>query len=786
MDEELRIEEYKNPAGGRGAVKGAINAFWQQRIPLKVIESFRKANTPHGFDCPGCAFPDKNQGAGIDSCEQGQKAIAWELTTKQTDADFFAKHPLSELRHWSNIDLENQGRLTTPLRYDAATDTYRPVAWSEAFALIARALKNLTPANVAFYTSGRASNEASFLWQLLARTYGTANLPDSSNLCHEPSGYAMKDMLGVSKGTCSLEDFERAELIMVIGQNPASNHPRMMAALHAANKRGAQIIAFNPLAELGFRNFSDPKEIGEMLTNRGRKIAGRVYAVKIGGDLAALKGTMKILIERDAARPARDSKLDLAFIARHTHGFEVFRDDLLAQPWEPLLAESGLTRDDLEGIADLYEQSNATMCTWCMGITHHENAHATVQTIVNLLLLKGNIGKPGAGAVPIRGHSNVQGNRSMGATGNVAKVFLDNLEKIFQVPVHRAAGLDAIGTIRALLDGSMRGFLGLGGNFGVAAPDSPRLLAALERTDLTVHIATKLNRTHLFPGKVGLLLPSLGRTDIDARSNAVQSNAVQSSAVQVISVEDSMSMTHASGGIRKPLSDQMMGEPAIVCGIGAALVDASVDENVAENTIDYTIGWRAFANDYSLIRDRIETCLQGVTSGFTGYNNKLLEPGGFHLVNYAAERRWKTQSGRAEFRIHAVATNGHVQRARIKEPQTLVLMTIRSHDQFNTTVYSLNDRYRGIFGGRNVILMNADDMAARQLQAGVFVDIETVSEDDIQRAVHNFQVVEYDIPRGCAAAYFPEATPLIPVDLISTHTATPTYKEIPVLVRACR
>lgn len=764
--DELRIEEYKHPAGGRGAVKGAVNAFLQQRIPLKVIESFRKANTPHGFDCPGCAFPDKNQGAGIDSCEQGQKAIAWELTTKRTDADFFATHPLDALRHWNNIDLENQGRLTTPLRYDAASDTYRPIAWPEAFALIARSLQALPPASVAFYTSGRASNEASFLWQLLARTYGTSHLPDSSNLCHEPSGHAMKDMLGVGKGTCSLEDFERAELIMVIGQNPASNHPRMMAALHAANKRGAHIIAFNPLAELGFRNFSDPKEIGEMLTNRGRKIAGRVYAVRIGGDLAALKGVMKVLIERDAGRTPAQSRLDLAFIAQHTRGFDALREDLLAQPWSPLLAQSGLTRDDFEAIADLYEQSSATMCTWCMGITHHENAHATVQTIIDLLLLKGNIGKPGAGAVPVRGHSNVQGNRSMGATGSVSKSFLDNLEAVFGVPVHRPAGLDAIGTMRGLFDGSIRAFLGLGGNFGVAAPDSPRLLDALQRTELTVHIATKLNRTHLFPGKVGLLLPSLGRTDIDARSNAVQ----------VISVEDSMSMTHASGGIKKPLSDDMLGEPAIVCGIGAALADATTRTD--------PIGWRAFADDYGLIRDRIEACMQGVTSGFNGYNEKLQQPGGFHLVNYAAERRWKTASGRAEFRVHAVATDGPLQRARAREPLALALMTIRSHDQFNTTVYSPNDRYRGIFGGRNIILMNADDMAERGLADGAAVDIETVADDGIRRVVHDFRVVRYDIPRDCAAAYFPEATPLVPVDLVSTHTATPAYKEIPVVVRA--
>ncbi|MET0379476.1 MAG: FdhF/YdeP family oxidoreductase, partial [Spongiibacteraceae bacterium] len=677
--EDLKIEEYKDPAGGRGAVKGALNAFWQQRIPLQVIESFRKANTPYGFDCPGCAFPDKksgkNQPIGVDSCEQGQKAIAWEMTPKRTDAIFFAQYSVSELRTWTDLDLENQGRLTTPLRYDPALDHYLPVAWPEAFQIIAQQLLQLSAQAVAFYTSGRASNEAAFLWQLLARSYGSAHLPDSSNLCHEPSGYAMKDMLGVGKGTCTLEDFEHAELIIVLGQNPASNHPRMMAALHAASKRGANIIALNPLAELGFRNFSDPKDVREMLTNTGRKIAGKVYAVKIGGDLAALKGVMKIIVERDRQLPEGERELDLTFIAEHTVGFEAFKADLIAQPWHDLLSESGLTFADLVEIADLYTASSATMCTWCMGITHHENAHATVQGIVNLLLLKGNIGKPGAGAVPVRGHSNVQGNRSMGATGKVPESFLDNMERVFSVAVQRQPGLDAVGTVRGLLAGEIKALLALGGNFGVASPDSPRLLDALHRSELTVHIATKLNRTHLFPGTVGLLLPSLGRTDIDARS----------AAVQVITVEDSMSMTHASGGIKKPISDEMMGEPAIVSGIGAALSALSKSQD--------RIAWDEFADDYAQIRERIENCLDGVVKGFEDYNEKIAQPGGFHLCNDASLRRWQTPSGRAEFRVHAVTLDGPIHRARRKNPQTLALMTVRSHDQFNTTVYSLNDRY---------------------------------------------------------------------------------------------
>jgi len=762
--EDLKVEEYKNPAGGRGAVKGALNAFWEQRIPLKVIESFRKANVPHGFDCPGCAFPDKNQGGGIDSCEQGQKAIAWEMTSKRTDSEFFAQHSLAALRTRTDLELENHGRLTTPMRYDVNTDTYQPVSWLDAFDLIAHKLKQLPPDEVAFYTSGRASNEASFLWQLLARSYGTAHLPDSSNLCHEPSGFAMKDMLGVGKGTCSLDDFEHADLIIVLGQNPASNHPRMMAALHAASKRGAKIIALNPLAELGFRNFSDPKDVVEMVTNTGRKIAGRVYPVKIGGDLAALKGVMKIIVERNQQRAASYSEIDRKFIQQHTLGYDAFEADLRAESWDVLLTESGLTRADLEEIADLYVNADATMCTWCMGITHHENAHATVQTIINFLLLRGNIGKAGAGAVPVRGHSNVQGNRTMGATGKVSDRYLDNMERVFATRLQRRAGFDAIDTARGLIDRRIKGFLALGGNYGVAAPDSPRLLAALSRCELTVHIATKLNRTHLYPGKVGLLLPSLGRTDIDARSDAVQ----------LISVEDSMSMTHTSGGIKNPISHDMKGEPAIVCGIGAALSDVQHREA--------HIPWQTYADDYAQIRDAIEVCLDGVTQGFADYNNKVMQPGGFHLINQASLRQWKTPSGKAEFRVHAVATDTRRHRAVQANPSALTLMTVRSHDQFNTTVYSNNDRYRGIFGGRHVIFMNADDIAERGLSDGDYVDIEAIADDGVRRVVKEFRVVKYDIPRGNAATYFPEATPLIAVDLVSTHTATPAYKEIPVVV----
>ncbi len=749
-DDHPLVREFPHPAGGRHAVASALEAFWRQAIPLKAVESFRSANKAGGFDCPGCAFPDRHDGRAVDSCEQGQKAIAWEMTRRAADGEFFARHTLAELRTWPDRELENAGRLTEPLCYDVASDRYRPIDWAEACRRAAGLLGRLDPSTVAFYTSGRSSNEAAFLWQFLARAYGSANLPDSSNLCHEPSGYAMKDMLGVGKGTCSLEDFERAELIIVIGQNPASNHPRMMTALNAAAARGAAVIALNPLDELGFRNFADPKELGGMLTGRGRRVARKVYRVRIGGDLAALKGVMKILLERG------DAAVDREFIASHTQGFDAFAADIAGEPWEGILAESGLARRELEEIADLYQGSAATMCTWCMGITHHEQAVATVQSIVNFLLLKGNLGKPGAGAVPVRGHSNVQGNRTVGATGRVPPRFLDQLEAVFRVSVRREPGLDAVGVAHGLLAGHIRAFLALGGNYGVAIPDGPRVRAALESCELTAHVATKLNRTHLHPGRLGLLLPALGRTDRDGE--------------QRVSVEDSMSMTHASRGIQPPLSAAMKGEPVVVCALGEALLPDAAP-------------WGALAADYRLIRQRIEACLAGVFEGFAGYEEKLARPGGFWLPNPASQRTWNTVSGKAEFRVHPIA-EGPVHRARRRcGDAVLALMTVRSHDQFNTTVYGQDDRYRGVFGGRRVIFMNPDDLGRRGLRAGERVDIESVAEDGVSRRVTDFLAVAHDIPQGCAAAYFPEATPLMDLSLVSLHTATPAYKEIPVLVR---
>lgn len=756
---EAKARPYDQPAGGRGAVKSALAAFSQQGIPLKIFHSFAKANRPGGFDCPGCAFPDKGGGTGIDSCEQGQKAIAWEMTRQKADAEFFGQHTLSSLRNWTDHDLEGQGRLTQPLRYDATSDKYLPVSWEDAFKSIGAAMHLMHPDQCVFYASGRSSNEAAFLWQLVARGYGTGNLPDSSNFCHEPSGYALKEQIGMGKGTCSLDDFEHAELIMVIGQNPATNHPRMMGVLHEASRRGATIIAINPLVERGFTNFSDPKNVGEMLTNKGREVVKAAYQVKIGGDLAAIKGVMKRLIELE---DSGERVVDHAFVSEHCLHYDALVSDLRAESWKTIVAKSGLSRQYIHEIAHLYAKSNATMVTWCMGITHHEDSVATVQTIINLLLLRGNIGKPGAGAVPVRGHSNVQGDRTMGCTFKVPTRWLDNLDAYFPgMKVSRKIGLDAIGVIEGLAAGSVKGFLGLGGNFGCAAPDSWRVFTDLSKTELTVHIATKFNRSHCYPGKVGLVLPCLGRTDEDVRAGKEQ----------LVTVEDSMSMVHSSQGIQPPLSPFIMSEPAICSGLGQAIVGGE------------HVNWMALADDYNLIRNAIESCQQGVFDGFEGYNARITQKGGFWLTNWAAKRIWKTASEKAEFKVHPVRLDGPIERAILREGnRVLALMTIRSHDQFNTTVYGQDDRYRGVFGGRHVLFANPLDIARLGFADGDYVDIRTCSEDSIVREVKGLRLIAFAIPEGCVGAYFPEASPLTPAGLHSRKTRTPAYKEIPVIL----
>lgn len=757
-DEDAR----PSPAGGRGAIKGTVRAWRQQRIAAKLVDSFLVANKVDGFDCPGCAFPDKPGRPLVDSCEQGQKAIAWEMTRKAVGAEFFDGRTPAELRALGDFDLEFQGRLTSPVLYERSSGRYRAIGWDEAYAVAARELAALPPASVAFYASGRSSNEAAFLWQLAARAYGSPHLPDSSNFCHEPSGYALKQSIGTGKGTCSLEDFEHADLLLVIGQNPASNHPRMMGALYDARRRGAKVIAINPLRERGFTHFSDPKNVGELIRDRGIEVANEVYQVAIGGDLAALKGVMKALLDMERAAPG--TVFDHAFIAAHTSGLDALLADLDACDWPALCERSGLTEAQMREIAQLYADAPATMATWCMGLTHHPDAVATIQHVVNLLLLRGNIGRRGTGAMPVRGHSNVQGDRTMGATSTVTARWLDNLEAAFPgLAVCRDAGRDAAGVIDGLFDGHVRALLTLGGNFGVASPDSPRVLAALERCRFTLHIATKLNRTHCHPGEISLLLPTLGRTDKDLRGGAEQ----------CISTEDSSSTVRASRGVQAPISEAQRSEPAIVAQLAHALGVAPA------------VPWLAFADDYGAVRDAIERCQRGVTDGFDGYDRRLRAEGRFHLRNAASQREWRTSDGRAQFHAHALRDDTPVRVARRRHGDgVLTLMTIRAHDQFNTTVYSSDDRYRNVAGDRRVVLLHADDLAARGLRDGDRVDIETLVDDGHERRVSAFTARAWDIPRGCAAAYFPEASGLVAASTYSTHTRTPLYKEMPVQVSA--
>jgi molybdopterin-dependent oxidoreductase alpha subunit len=760
-ESDVTIRIYRRPAGGWGALRATGKSLLKHGA-WRGAATLLQANQPGGFDCPGCAWPDSPRAKRFAFCENGAKAIAHEATAARANAEFFAAHPLSVLREQSDLWLEAQGRLTEPMRYDPVSDTYRPLPWNQAFALAGEALRQLPDPNRAvFYTSGRASNEAAFLYQLFVRAYGTNNLPDSSNLCHEPSGVALREVIGVGKGTIELDDFTRADAIFIFGQNPGSNHPRMLGELAHAHKRGAVIVAFNPLRERGLERFTDPQSPSAMLTGGAETIADHYFQVKTGGDLAALKGMIRALLEADAAARAAGLPgiVDDAFIAAHTTGFEALVADVLAEPWSHIEAESGLTKAQLESAARLYANANAVLATWCMGITQHEYAVPTIQMIVNLLLLRGNIGKPGAGLMPVRGHSNVQGDRTMGITAKPPALWLDALEREFGIAAPRAPGHDAYGTIHALLAGEIDAFIALGGNFAAAAPESARVLQAMSRCALTAHVATKLNRSHLYPGRIGLLLPCLGRTEAD----------LQAGGRQFVTVEDSMSMVHASSGDNRPASEALRSEPAIVAALAAATLPSS------------TIDWHGFGADYDRIRDAIERTADGVIEGFEHFNRRVRTPHGFRLPNAAAERRWLNAGGKAEFRAHSIPVDTAVQRARLRHGErVLSLMTIRSHDQYNTTVYSLDDRYRGVVNGRHVVFISAHDLARLGFSDGEWVDL--VAADDAERRVKRFRLVEYDLPPGCIAAYFPEATPLASLELRARGANTPAMKEIPVLI----
>lgn len=737
------------PAGGLEAVAEVARRLRAERSVVRSGRALARVNQAGGFDCPGCAWPDPGERARLEFCENGAKAVAHETTSKRAGPELFARHSVAELRSRSDRWLEAQGRLTHPLRYDARSDRYRPVSWEEAFAAIGRALDALgDPDEAVFYTSGRASNEAAFLYQLLARAIGTNNLPDCANLCHESSGVGLAESLGTGKGTVTLEDFRLADAIFAIGQNPGTNHPRMMTELQAARRRGARIVSVNPLRERALVSFAHPKEPLRAALGRGTPIATHFLRVRVGGDLAALTGLQKFLLEEEERRPGR--VLDHAFLAEHTTGSDELFAHLRATSWEEIERGSGLARAEITEVGRVYAEAERTILCWAMGLTQQPHAVATIQQIANLLLLRGNVGRPGAGACPVRGHSNVQGDRTVGITPHPSAVFLERLGRRFGFEPPERPGLDVVGAIRAMAEDRVRVFLALGGNLAAAAPDSELTARALSRAELSVHVATHLNRSHLCVGRDALLLPCLGRSERDLRRSGPQR----------VSVEDSMSVVHASEGRLEPASPHLLSEPAIVAGIGAATRRAAF------------VPWRELGDDYRRVRAAIQAVLPDL---FRDYERRLDGPGGFYLGNAARERRWRTASGRAVLRPAPIPDSD-------LPAGQLRLMTIRSHDQFNTTVYSDADRYRGIAGGRDVILLNAEDLAERGLRDGERIDVRSHFPDGRVREVRGFRAVAYDVPRGCAAGYFPELNPLVSLEALAERSRTPVSKLVPVTI----
>lgn len=753
MKFKRQIKPYRAAAGGWGSLEATTRFVLDSKAALKNMRNLMRMNKARGFDCPGCAWGDDNKST-FSFCENGAKAVTWEATRRMVDTDFFAKHSVTTLYTQSDYFLEYQGRLTHPLRYNAETDHYEPISWDDAFALIAQHIKAMDhPDQMELYTSGRASNEASWLYQLFGRLMGTNNFPDCSNMCHEASGTGLKRSIGVGKGTIRLDDFDHADAIFVFGQNPGTNHPRMLHSLRHAADHGAKIVTFNTLRERGLERFADPQKPLEVVTSKAGNISSSYYQPNLGGDMAAVRGMVKSLLETHRARLAAGESglFDQTFINAKTNGIEAYLDAVDNTSWMQIVAQSGLTQAQIREAAAIYQSADRVICTWAMGITQHKHSVDTVREITNLQLLFGQLGKKGAGLCPVRGHSNVQGNRTMGIDEKPAKAFLDALGNHFNFEPPRAAGHNTVEALNAMLRDEVKVLIALGGNLAAAAPDSPRTEEAMSRCGLTVHISTKLNRSHLVPGHDGLILPTLGRTERD----------LQATGNQFITVEDSFSMVHASEGIGIPLAETQRSETWIVAGIAEAVLG------------DEKVKWRELAGDYNLIREHIAATIPG----FADFNAKCDIPGGFYLGNAAAELRFNTASQKAEFNASALPTSLF---PNLDQDVPFTLQTLRSHDQYNTTIYGLDDRYRGVFGQREVVFINPDDMADLGFTEGQNVDIETLWNDGITRRVSGFKLVPYNIPRGNLAAYYPETNPLVPLNSFGDDSGTPTSKSVPV------
>jgi len=743
------IHPYDGPAGGWGALKATAIAVRTQMDNLTAPATLLRTNQPDGFDCPGCAWPDKEQHSTFQFCENGAKAVTWEATSKRVKPEFLAQNTVTSLLQKSDYELENFGRLTHPLVYDSETDTLRPVEWETAFNRIAEVLQGLqSPDEAEFYTSGRASNEAAYMFQLFAREYGTNNFPDCSNMCHEATSVGLPFSIGIGKGTVSLDDFDETELVISMGHNPGTNHPRMMGTLHELAKKNVPIVVLNPLRERALERFADPQNVIEMATYSSTDIASNYFQVRAGGDAAALKGIIKALLQLEQLK---GDVLDKEFIAAHTQGFEALSADIDATDWAEIEKESGLVRQNLEQIAELYAKSKATIVTYGMGITQHNKGTANVRLIADLLLMRGNMGKPGAGICPLRGHSNVQGNRTVGITEKPSAAFLEKIEQVFGFIPPKKHGHDAVKAMQAMVEGTAKVLICLGGNLAVALPDPEKCFPAMKTLDLSVHVGTKLNRSHLLVAKETYILPCLGRTELD----------LQASGRQSVTVEDSMSMVHASSGKLKPASDLLLSEPAIVAGMAKATLP------------DSKVPWTELVANYSIIRDLIEKTVPG----FDNYNERIAIPGGFRMPLPPTERKWTTASGKAMFSVF----EGVNEDTLVEGDDVLRMITLRSHDQYNTTIYALDDRYRGVFGRRDILFMSDADLDKRGLEHGDLVDIETMVAGSSLR-LENMTVIAYNIAPGSVGAYYPEANILIPLDYIDKQSGTPSYKSVPVRV----
>jgi molybdopterin-dependent oxidoreductase alpha subunit len=753
-----RVTEPQHAAAGLPAIGHSLKMAHEQMGVRRTALTLLRVNQKNGFDCPGCAWPEPEHRHRAEFCENGAKAVAEEATLRRVGPDFFAAHPVSELAGRSGYWLGQQGRLTQPVFLAEGSDHYEPVSWERAFSIVAEELRALpSPDRAIFYTSGRTSNEAAFLYQLFAREFGTNNLPDCSNMCHESSGSALTETIGVGKGSVLLEDLYRADLIIVAGQNPGTNHPRMLTALEKAKGNGARIVTVNPLPEAGLERFRNP-QTPRGLAGGGTPLSDLFLQVRLGGDQALFRALCGLLLEAEEAAPG--TVLDSAFIEEHTHGFAEFAaaaraalsGDGPGAGWAETVEATGLERAEIERLHRMVLESESVVVCWAMGLTQHRHAVPTIKEIVNFLLLRGNIGRPGAGVCPVRGHSNVQGDRTMGIFERPAAAFLDALEKEFGFAPPREHGLDVVRAIRALRDGDADVFFAMGGNFVAATPDTEVTEAAVRRARLTVHVSTKLNRSHVVTGARALILPTLGRTERDAGPDGRE---------RFVTVEDSMGMVHASRGSLAPAGPLLRSEPDIVAGLAQAVL--------GERS---RVPWRELAADYDRIRDRVSR----VVPGFEDFNARVRRPGGFTLPHAPRdERRFPTATGKANF------TAGPVSWPRVPEGR-LLLQTLRSHDQYNTTVYGLDDRYRGVRGGRRVVLVHPADAAERGLADGEFVDLVSEWRDGSERRAAGFRLVAYPTARGCAAAYFPEANVLVPLDHTAETSNTPASKSVVIRV----